>query len=901
MSDKSKPKEHKKQEALSSAPVVDGPSKTITVPVLKYKLDAKTRELLVKDFVFEGANKKIKTEIKGKAEKEIADEKEKAKIINRKKMEMFEEFYHQLRAAIKSLNETLDGSATDKATPDSLRELFKRRPEEIDVGFDECIICRENFSTQPDHQFYPYMNSEGETLTYDCSKLNTKISYLNRQELVFVQCGDKESLYIPNHELVDAIKNRPVFVKKVGKFVERFVAVAASLLSGKAQPVADEKSSHTTTTSSSSSVQAAAIPDPKDIDPEMMIFLLEMGISWEFFPFQSFLTMFEKLSSFAQRRCFTVPTKNNSIFVYEACVGKYSKKFSKMVFDVAKQCVNAPDEAGRTALMQAVAVGDIAGAEVLLSLGANIDAVDNAGGTVLHDLAFRDEVASEVRLPFLRNLKEKLESGEAKKSQQESQVDKWQSFVDLPNKAGLAPLLLGAMNRNTGFLKDLISFEEIFLLVLEQMEDFGKYKTCAEQVEILKQYALEFAATRANTFAKDSGDFARYMGYVESLIKIKPGARISEDFVKQFAEGGVKDFLQERLNIRKDKREKYKKKKESKSKAKLKESNGPSLPPEQILTRRSKLCLEMLARVPPLFGVAPLDWVIKHFETEGDSCVRHLTQLLESKQDQDQEASAFFDAMMKILKENQLNVITALKKMGYSDSQLTSLIWVFNKKVLEMSALMEKLAPSVTSQEIPAVGQLARRDVLGSPPTFLPFPRPSPSNIADSKISSSLSTRQSDSSSGVGSPSSFPDVPTISPSDDKDSNFLVKRQLQNLKSATSKALIGSLNQLLLSVVNKDNFEDVWKCFCSCAEDGMTHRENLGKASILVGELAAFQGLLITKISQILKIFLDSNLPEEQKEMMKQWAEANVYSRLSPAAMQSSSESQPAGGKSPGLG
>jgi hypothetical protein len=749
MSNISKPQERKEHKELSSVPVVNASAETITVPMLKFKLDAKTQALLEENFVLQGNGKDLLVlkEVVRKVEEKVNGEKVikfvrglgNAKIINYKKKEMTEEFYGQLIAAMTDLKKTLDGSATNKATPDSLRKLLEGRPEarEKERGLDECAVCLESFSTKsPGHEYYPYMNSAGYSFTRDCSEKpeNTEKDPINRDKLVPMPYGNKESRYIPNNDVASFIKNKPIFIDK-------FIAVAALLLSDKAQPVADEKSSHTTTTSSSSSAQATAIPDPKDLDPEMMAFLLEMGISYKYLPVNICLDVFEKLSPLTQRRFFTEPREDNSLLVYQICAGKFSKKFSKNLFNVAEKYVNAPDKEGRVALMQAIAMGDISGAEVLLSLGAKVDAVNNAGGTVLHELVLRGEVASEKRLPFLRKLKERLELDEVKKSQQEPQIDKWRSFVNLPNKAGATSLLLAVARKNTDFVKDLLSlaimckdarfakdllsFEETFPLVFELIENFNADKTYTEQVEILKQDALELAATRANEFAENSEDFARYKGYMESLIR--ESARISQDFVNKLPEGGVKDSLQARLDMRSKRRgknkDKNKKKKEGSVSSKeptIDDSEGLAVedskcsapakievsanyenapPPEKILTEQSQHCLDELKKFPSDEGGGYIEKLIAHWKSWGAVCMAHAAQLV--RNEKYLEVSDFIAAFKKIVVEWS-RIVPNLSTKGYPEDQLLLLLAVISSKKDDLTRLSERHREAMDKSEAKA-------------------------------------------------------------------------------------------------------------------------------------------------------------------------------------------------------
>lgn len=1093
-------------QAQSSPSSASSDDKPITVPVLKYKLDAKTQALLGENFVLKEEDKGTKTE---KEIKTVGNEN----ITNLQKKQMLKDFHYQLMVAITSLKESLAGSTTAKATQESLRELLEGRPENSESDDDpvNCFSCWEKFSTDDKSEFYPYINSEGETLTRDCFKGKFgKESIYNRKKLLEIQYKDNQLFRVPNHDLANFIKNRPIFIDK-------FITVAALLLSGKAQPVAEEKSSHTTTTSSSSFVQAAVRPSHQLVDPDMMIFLLRMGL------FQS-----DSLQNFSAEAI------DNLLQV--VCL---TESLSDAFSDIIKELINKPDAEGRTPLMRAVEAENLPLAQALMLEGANIDLVDSDGNNMFHYLAklvckdrneqsLSQTIITESErqwLSFFDTLLIKITETSKKESKDNQSHDKSIiGHINAVNKINLSPLILSIIKNNMNLSRKLMQAGSVlnklnFPLLRKHLKfmidvsnesmveflfeigvdvyqkgklDCGEWLTCAifsndiinrgslKTVRVILQVmqdkakadktlfpikmAMQVAALKdavlltQKLLTSNSSDVdstvRKYLDVIDELLKHE--TELPKGFLRDLPSGRVKNHLQRRLKKAKAKEnqkglassgqvvgeneglaaEEIKDSAPAEIKTSANHKNVP--PPEQFLTEQSQHCLnelkkvpsdegdayiekliahwekwgtacivhsaqlvksrkhleasafmdvfrkvatgwgdiiidlamkgfsptqleqlltiissrkdelsrlserhrnamnkheaeverllvkinpqspvvkeakassplpeqllaqlskpylDMLEQVPSLLGVASLDGVTKHFETEGSSCVRHLTQLLDSKQNG--EALAFSAALMKILKEKQLSVAAKLEERGYSNSQLQPFIWAMNKKALEVNALMERLTPSVTPQEISATDHLDRRSVWGSPVTFLSSPPSSSSIAAESKISSNLSTQQSGNSSGVGSPPSFLDITTAPPSSDGDGGIPDEVPLQNLKSAKSKEFIDSLNKFP-SIINKDNFKKVWKDFCSCADGCMKHLDNLNKVKVFAEEASAFRMLLVKKAIQMAEKIINGSFSEEQKEIGKQWIAANVHCRFFPEKIELLSESQRVNDKS----
>jgi hypothetical protein len=90
--------------------------------------------------------------------------------------------------------------------------------------------------------------------------------------------------------------------------------------------------------------------------------------------------------------------------------------------------------------------------------------------------------------------------------------------------------------------------------MLQKIEEIGKERKDEEYVKKSKQAALECAAKHAHEFVNNLQYFESHVGVINTLFQ--QGTPLSETFVQEFPPGIIKDTLQKRLDIRKNKREK---------------------------------------------------------------------------------------------------------------------------------------------------------------------------------------------------------------------------------------------------------------------------------------------------------------------------------------------------------
>lgn len=347
--EKSEDKHPKKNKSLQTSSLTyherpGDKTRYVTVPVLGYQVNINTWQER-QGIIFEPEELSLGTK--------SFQTKNKSPVINIKLQDAVYEFNIQLKEAIAVLKQALTSSLPSENLADTLQGLLMSRPagetrcryDPLKDSFEHKKLSTKNGQADT----YPYICATGFTYNHHLAKIvydgAVSTSLVNLEGYEPFHYKNSRAVYmVPNHDLANFIKGRQ-------RFVDAFIEAAEVLLAHKHEP----------TLTSYTRLVSGEEPDATEhaaIELPMAVFLLEAGISWQYFSSRDIYQVVHKL-------CLT-------------------KELSAPLSNVFREAFNAPDNQGKTPLMYAIELEQHAFcAEILWHRGADFEAADNQGRRAL--------------------------------------------------------------------------------------------------------------------------------------------------------------------------------------------------------------------------------------------------------------------------------------------------------------------------------------------------------------------------------------------------------------------------------------------------------------------------------------------------------------------------------------